>query len=138
VVEVDDVRVHRFDQRRQGGEAVGVGLGQGEAVEMAEPDEHLVRGAVAHGLQQGARPAGAVCAGDGGEEQALHAVAVAELAEQAARQHLRAAGLEVGVVVAEVEDAHRGQAASSKCAPEKRSISAPMAGAQRAWWRKRL
>ena len=136
---MDDVRVHRLDERRQGGEAVGVGLGQGEAVEMAEPDQHLVRGAVADRLQQGARSARAVRAGDGGEEQALHAMAVAELAEQAARQHLGAAGLEAGMVVAEVEDAHRAQAASSMAAAsEKRAISASIAGAQRAWWRKRL
>ena len=96
-----------------------------------------MRQTIANRLQQRAGAAFPVRAGDGGEEHALHAVPVAQLAEHAARQDLRAAGLEVGVVVAEVKDAHRAapHAASAPAGAGKRAISASMAGAQRAWCR---
>ena len=76
-----------------------------EAVEMTEPDQHLI-GVAAGGLEQRAGAAFPVLRRHGAEEQTFHAMAVPQLPEQAARHNLRPTGLKVWMVMAEDEEAH--------------------------------
>ena len=105
VVEMDDVGVEARDEGGEFLQAPGIELREVEAVEMAEPDQHLI-GVATGGLEQRARAPLTVLGGDGAEEKAIDAVAVTQLPEQPARHHLGAAGLQIGVVVTEDEDAH--------------------------------
>ena len=92
VMDMHQLRIHGFDQRRQAGQTVGIRLAQEDPVEMAEPDQHLIRRA-ADGLQHRPGAAFAMGTGDGGEEQPFGTMAVPQFAEQRPRQDLGAAGL---------------------------------------------
>ena len=133
VVDMHHIRPQRLDHRAERGEPVGVRLRQPEAVEMAEPDQRLVR-CVADALQQRAGPAFAVRPGHRREEHPLNAMQVAQRAEQPAGEDLGATGLQAGMVVAEEEDPHQRRSARAWSGPSAPRSPAP----SRRWCSARL
>lgn len=104
MMDVDDVRPELEQQFFQiGDDAVEIDLAHEEPVEMASPEQDLVD-AVANTLEAGARLLVAVDTVGGTQEERLAAGPLIG-AEQVMREDLGAAGMQVGVVVGDDQNA---------------------------------